>query len=109
MTTMAGRIMQRRITPQSLGRAQWFSDLIVALDEAEQLLALLEASDGFREETARLKARIQVLALELEQLDQIARGEGRVISSCWPQPVAACAVAPSPPADDRPLPSIIEA
>ena len=85
MTTIAGQIMQRRITPRSLGRAQWFSDLLVALNEAERLLALLEESRGFPEETARLRQRIQTLSAEFEQLDRVARAEGRVIGSSWPE------------------------
>ena len=87
MTTIAGRIMQRRITPRSLGRAQWFSDLLAALNEAERLLALLEAGGGFPDETIRLKRRIQAVSSELELLDRVARGEGRVVSSCWPEPL----------------------
>lgn len=86
MTTIAGRIMQRRITPRSLGRAQWFSDLLVALNEAERLLALLDVTGAFPAETTRLRNRIQLLASELELLDRVARGEGRVVSSCWPEP-----------------------
>jgi hypothetical protein len=86
MTTIAGRIMQRRITPRSLARAQWFSDLLVALNEAERLLALLEMDGGFPDETIKLRRRIQCLSSELELLDRIARGEGRVVSSCWPVP-----------------------
>ena len=86
MTTIAGRIMQRRITPRSLGRAHWFSDLLVALNEAERLLALLETDGGFPDETIRLRQRIQAVSSELELLDGVARGEGRVISSSWPEP-----------------------
>ncbi len=89
MTTMAGRIMQRRITPHSLGRAQWFSDLFVALNEAERLLAMLEGCNGFPGETVRLRQRIQIVSSELELLDRVAHGEGRVISSSWPEPAAA--------------------
>jgi hypothetical protein len=89
MTTIAGRIMQQRITPRSLGRAQWFSDLLVALKEAEQLLALLEQDRSFPDETIRLKHRIQAVSAELELLDRLARGEGRVIGACWPEPVPA--------------------
>lgn len=88
MTTIAGRIMQRRLTPRSLSRAQWFSDLLVALNEAERLLALLEANQGFPDETLRLRQRIQTLSSELEQLDRVARGEGRVVSGSWPEPAA---------------------
>ena len=88
MTTIAGRIMQRRITPRSLGRAQWFSDLLSALNEAERLLVLLEASGGFADETLRLKRRIRTVSGELELLDRVARGETRVISSNWPEPAA---------------------
>ena len=86
MTTIAGRIMQRRITPRSLGRAQWFSVLRVALGEAERLRALLEKDGGFPDETVRLRRRIQMVSSELELLDRDARGEGRVVSSCWPEP-----------------------
>ena len=89
MTTIAGRIMQRRITPRSLNRAQWFSDLLIALNEAERLLTLLEASEGFPDETIRLKHRIRTLSSELELLDGVARGEGRVVSSSWPNPAPA--------------------
>jgi hypothetical protein len=89
MTSSAGRIMQRRITPRSLGRAQWFSDLFVALKEAEQLLALMEADGRFHGETIALKSRIQSVSSELELLDRVARGEGRVIGSCWPEPLTA--------------------
>jgi hypothetical protein len=86
MTTIACRVMQRRITPRSLGRAQWFSDLLVALSEAERLLALLERDGNFPDETIRLRRRIQLVSSELELLDRVARGEGRVVSSCWPEP-----------------------
>ena len=86
MTTIAGRIMQRRITPRSLGRAQWFFDLLVALSEAERLLTLLERDGNFPDETIRLRRRIQLVSSELELLDRVARGEGRVVSSCWPEP-----------------------
>ena len=89
MTTLAGRVMPRRITPRSLSRAQWFSDLLVALNEAERLLVLLEASGGFPDETVRLRRRIQALSSELELLDRVARGEGRVVSSSWPDPAPA--------------------
>ena len=89
MTPIAGRVMQRRITPRSLSRAQWFSDLLVALNEAERLLVLLEASGGFPDETVRLRRRIQALSSELELLDRVARGEGRVVGSSWPDPAPA--------------------
>ena len=92
MTTIAGRIMQRRITPRSLGRAQWFSDLFVALNEAEELLDLLERDGGFSEEAIGLRRRIQLVSSELELLDQVARGEGRVLGGCWPEPAHAGAV-----------------
>jgi hypothetical protein len=81
--------MQRRITPRSLGRAQWFSDLLVALNEAERLLALLEVDRRFPDETARLRQRILALSSELELLDQVARGKGRVIGNSWPEPMHA--------------------
>ena len=89
MTTIAGRIMQRRITPRSLGRAQWFSDLLVALNEAERLLELLDADGSFPDQAIKLRCRIQLLSSELKALDRVARGEGRVIGSCWPEPLPA--------------------
>ena len=89
MTVIAGRIMQRRLTPRSLGRAQWFSELLVTLNEAERLLALLEADGGFPDDTIRLRQRIQAVSSELELLDRVARGEGRVIGSGWPEPASA--------------------
>ena len=89
MTNIAGRIMQRRITPRSLSRAQWFSDLLTALNEAERLLALLDASGGFPDETIRLRHRIQAVSSELELLDRVARGEGRIVGANWPEPTTA--------------------
>jgi|RhiMetdeSRZDD1v2_1073273.scaffolds.fasta_scaffold587939_2 hypothetical protein len=81
--------MQRHLTPRALGRAQWFSDLLTALGEAERLLALLDADGGFPEEAISLKRRIQVVTSELELLNRVARGEGRVVSSSWPEPLQA--------------------
>ena len=89
MTTIAGRVMQRRITPRSMGRSQWFSDLLVALNEAERLLSLLETDGSFPDEAIRLRRRIQMVSSELELLDRVARGEGRVIGGCWPEPLPA--------------------
>ena len=73
--------MQRHLTPRTLGRAQWFSDLLTALGEAERLLALLEADGGFPDEASRLKRRIQVVTSELELLNRAVLGEGRIVSS----------------------------
>lgn len=78
--------MQRHLTPRTLGRAQWFSDLLTALGEAERLLALLEADGGFPDEASRLKRRIQVVTSELELLNRAVLGEGRIVSSIWPEP-----------------------
>lgn len=81
--------MQRHLTPRALGRAQWFSDLLTALGEAERLLALLNADGGYPDEAIRLKRRIEVVTSELELLNRVARGEGRVVSSSWPEPMQA--------------------
>lgn len=81
--------MQPHLTPRALGRTQWYSDLLTALGEAERLLALLEADGGFPEEAIGLKRRIQVVTSELELLNRDARGEGRVVSSSWPEPLQA--------------------
>lgn len=91
MTAIVGRTMQKHLTPRALGRAQWFSDLFVALNEAERLLDLLEADGGFPEEAIRLKDRIQLASSELALLDRVARGEGRVIGGCWPEPLVQAA------------------
>ena len=79
--------MQRRITPRSLGRAQWYSNLLVALGEAEKLLAKLERDRAFPDEALMLRRRIRILSSELELLNQVARGEGRVIGGSWPEVV----------------------
>ena len=93
MPPIAGIAMQRRLTPRALGRTQWYNDLLAALTEAERLLALLEADGGFPEETMRLRRRIQTVAAELELLNRIARGEGRVVGGSWPEPPARAAEA----------------
>lgn len=83
--------MHRHLTPRTLQRAQWFTDLSTALAEAEKLLAILEASASFPAETARLRLRIRTVRSELELLNRVALGEGRVVSSSWPDPPPVCA------------------
>ena len=77
--------MRRHLTPRALKRAQWFKDLTTALAEAEKLLAILEADGGFPAETARLRARVQNVRAELELLNRVMLGEGRVVGKSWPE------------------------
>ena len=81
--------MQRHLTPRALGRAQWFTDLQAALGEAERLLVLLDADGGFPDETVRLRQRIRLVSSELELLNRVALGEGRIVSGNWPRPMQA--------------------
>ena len=76
--------MHRHLTPRALQRAQWFKDLTIALAEAEKLVAILEADGGFPAELARLRMRIQKLRSELELLNRVMVGEGRVVGPSWP-------------------------
>ena len=85
--------MHRRLTPRSLSRAQWFSDLLAALTDAERLLALLDADGGFPSETDRLRRRIQLVRSELALLNRVAEGEGRVVGAHWPEPAVRAAEA----------------
>jgi hypothetical protein len=78
--------MHRHLTPRTLQRAQWFSDLTHALAEAEKLLTMLEADGGFPAETARLRLRVQTVQSEIELLNRVALGEGRVVGGSWPEP-----------------------
>jgi hypothetical protein len=81
--------MQQKLTPRTLQRAQWFRDLTDTLVDAEKLLEMFEAGNGFSTETAQLRMRIQNVRSELAQLNRVAAGEGRVVSKCWPQPMQA--------------------
>ena len=81
--------MHRHLTPRALNRALWFQDLTAALGEAETLLAMLEADGGFPAETVRLKARVQAVRSELELLNRVVLGEGRVVGPGWPAAKAA--------------------
>ena len=60
-------------------RPQWHFDLTAALDEAEMLLLLLEAYDGFADEACRLRQRIRALESELTLLNRDILGENRII------------------------------
>ncbi len=76
--------MRQHVTPRSLERAQWFSDLTTALIEAEKLLMILEADGGFPAETARLRQRVEAVRSELGLLNRVVVTEGRIVSSVWP-------------------------
>lgn len=81
--------MHRHLTPRALKRAQWFSDLTLALVEAEKLLAILELDGGFPAETVRLRVRVQAVRSELALLNRVALGEGRIVGPAWPAARAA--------------------
>lgn len=76
--------MLRRLTPRALERAQWYSDLIIALGEAEKLLVILELDGGFAAETAKLRKRVETLRAEVTQLNRVVLGEGRILPGDWP-------------------------
>lgn len=77
--------MKRHLTPRALKRAEWFKDLATALAEAEKLLAILEANGGFPRETRRLRDRVQAVRTEIEILNRVMVGEGRVVGKSWPE------------------------
>ena len=81
--------MQQKLTPRTLQRAQGLRDLTDTLVDAEKLLEMFEAGNGFSTEAAQLRMRIQNVRSELAQLNRVAAGEGRVLSKCWPQPMQA--------------------
>ena len=76
--------MHRHLTPRALKRAQWLTDLTAALAEAELLLIMLESGGDFPAEAVRLRQRIQAVKSELDLLNRVMLGEGRVVSSTWP-------------------------
>lgn len=47
---------------------------------------MLEADGGFPVETVRLRLRVQAVRSELELLNRVMMGEGRVVGDCWPEP-----------------------
>jgi hypothetical protein len=91
--------MHKTPTPSSLKRAQWLTDLTTALVEAEMLLMMLESDDGFAGEAAPLRLRVEAVRSELDLLNRVISGEGRIVSSTWPNPGTALAgnsVIPAP-------------
>jgi hypothetical protein len=90
--------MHTNITPSSLKRAQWITDLIDALADAEMLLLMLEEGDEFAGESARLRLRIQSVRSEVDLLNRVISGEGRVVSSTWPNLGATSAAKAEAPA-----------
>ena len=84
MTDMARDLMHRHLTPRSLERAEWYSNLTSALGEADKLLQLLERDKSFAAETGRLRLRIEALRAEVAQLNRVVSGEGRIVTSDWP-------------------------
>jgi len=91
--------MHKTPTPSSLKRAQWLTDLTAALGEAETLLMMLERDGGFAGEAAPLRLRVEAVRSELDLLNRVISGEGRIVSSTWPNPgtaPAGNAVIPAP-------------
>jgi hypothetical protein len=81
--------MHRHRTPRAIVRSQWFTDITTALRETEALLAMLEADGGFAEPMARLRLRVETVRSELELLNRVTLGEGRVLGATWPITAAA--------------------
>jgi hypothetical protein len=77
--------MKRHLTPRALKRAEWFRDLATALAEAEKLLLTLETSGSFPAETTRLRDRVQAVRKEVDVLNRVILGEGRVVGQSWPE------------------------
>lgn len=86
MATIARDLMHRHLSPRAIERAIWFADITTALGEAEKLLALLERDGGHPEETGRLRQRIQIVRSELNLLNRVILGEGRIVQGSWPEP-----------------------
>ena len=78
--------MYRHLTPRALVRAQWLSDLNRALEDADLLLNMLASDGGFPDETAKLRLRVQTVRSEIELLNRVVAGEGRVVGRIWPVP-----------------------
>ena len=81
--------MHRHHTQRAIVRSQWFTDITTALRETEALLAMLEADGGHPEESARLRLRVETVRSELELLNRVTLGEGRVLGEAWPIAAAA--------------------
>jgi hypothetical protein len=77
--------MKRHLTPRALKRAEWFKDVAAALAEAEKLLAILEANGAFAAETVPLRARVQTVRTEVDLLNRVILGHGRVVGESWPE------------------------
>lgn len=87
--------MHRHRTPRAVQRAQWFSDLTSALSEAEKLLGMIDAGNGYPAEAACLRRRIQLVRSELAVLNKVILSEERVIGT-WPDPAPPSALDPKP-------------
>ena len=75
--------MNRPVNARSLERSQWFSEISLALEEAERLLSALE-DQGRTAETNSLRLRIEIVRAELESFNRASPAESRLVDSVWP-------------------------
>lgn len=68
---------------RALSRAHWYGELISALLEAERLLLMLEASEGFPAAAGQLGHRIAAVRSEVETLNRIKLSDDRIIGAPW--------------------------
>ena len=78
--------MHQQPGPRTLIRMNWISELIVALGDAERLLAMLEAHGEYPGETLRLRFRVETVRSEVELLDRMLKRGDRVMRTPWPDP-----------------------
>jgi len=76
--------MKRHASPRAIVRANWFSELTLALDEGERLLAELIAERVSEADTERLRLRLIELRTELYRINRVGLDEDRILGSCWP-------------------------
>jgi hypothetical protein len=83
--------MNRHLTTRAIERARWFSELSVALDDGERLLAELIVERVSPPDTERLRLRLKELRAELLRLNRVSLNEGRIVGPIWPDGAAAAA------------------
>ena len=76
--------MNRHLTTRAIERARWYSELSIALDEGERLLAELIADKISPRDTARLRLRLIELRAEVQRLNRVSLVDNRIVGSAWP-------------------------
>lgn len=75
--------MSFTVRSRSLRRAQWYGELISTLEEAEQLLLLLEADRSMSSETNWLCLRVAAVRSKVEALNRIRHPDDRIVGVPW--------------------------